>query len=82
MDERYVRSCRVRTGRSIRGFCLPPAISRAERRHVERIIVDALSGLSGDLAGTYYPLATMSSEDERKLIEVCENYELFITRTS
>lgn len=69
LDERYVRSCRVRTGRSVRGFCLPPAISRAERRHVERIIVDALNELGDELAGTYYPLSSMTSEQESKLIE-------------
>lgn len=69
LDEKYVRSCRVRTGRSIRGFCLPPAICRAERRNVERIIVDALSGLGDDLAGIYYPLSGMTPEQEKSLIE-------------
>jgi len=69
LDEHYVKSCRVRTGRSLRGFCLPPAISRAERRDVERIIVDALGGLSDELAGTYYPLTKMTPDQERTLIE-------------
>ena len=36
-DEKYVLSSRVRTGRSIRGFSLPPACTRAERREVERV---------------------------------------------
>jgi creatine kinase len=69
LDENYVRSCRVRTGRSIRGFCLPPAICRAERRHVEKIIVEALEGLTDDLAGTYYPLKSMTPDQEKTLIE-------------
>lgn len=70
LDERYVRSCRVRTGRNVRGFCLPPAICRAERRHVERILVEALSGLQGELEGIYYPLSSMTPEQEQILIEV------------
>lgn len=37
MDPKYVLSSRVRTGRSIRGLCLPPHCSRAERRKVEEI---------------------------------------------
>ncbi|KAK2154015.1 hypothetical protein LSH36_279g03125 [Paralvinella palmiformis] len=69
LDDKYVKSCRVRTGRSIRGLCLPPAICRAERVEVETVLSDALSGLSGDLAGKYYPLATMTPEQEKQLIE-------------
>eukprot|EP00914_Ancora_sagittata_P013174 GHVO01025657.1.p1 GENE.GHVO01025657.1~~GHVO01025657.1.p1 ORF type:complete len:407 (+),score=80.05 GHVO01025657.1:72-1223(+) len=67
-DEKYVRSCRVRTGRSVKGLCLPPAISRAERREVEKCIVNALGGLKGDLSGTYYPLSKMTPEQENSLI--------------
>jgi len=69
-DDKYVKSSRIRTGRSVKGFCLPPSISRAERREVEKIIVDALAGLSGDLAGKYYPLKGMTKEEEAQLIAV------------
>jgi len=69
LDPKYVRSCRVRTGRSIRGLCLPPAICRAERVEVERTLVDALAGLKDELAGTYYPLHGMTPEQEKQLIE-------------
>ena len=47
LDDRYVLSSRVRTGRSIRGFALPPHCSRGERREVERIVNGALEGLKG-----------------------------------
>jgi len=67
-DSKYVRSVRIRTGRSLKGFCLSPSINRAERREVERIFVEALSGLKGDLAGKYYPLNKMSKEEEAQLI--------------
>ena len=70
LDEKYVKSCRVRTGRSVRGLCLPPCASRAERREVERVLSEALSGLGGDLAGTYYPLSGMTKEQEQQLIDV------------
>jgi creatine kinase len=48
LDDKYVLSSRVRTGRSIRGFSLPPHCSRGERREVERIVNDALEGLKGN----------------------------------
>jgi len=68
-DPKYVKSCRIRTGRSVKGLCLPPAMSRAERAVVEKVVSEALGGLEGDLAGKYYPLATMSEKDQEALIE-------------
>jgi len=68
LDPNYVLSCRVRTGRSIRGFCLPPSCNRGERRAVEEIAKKALSNLDGDLKGKYYPLSTMTEADQDQLI--------------
>ncbi|KAG5261745.1 hypothetical protein AALO_G00287880 [Alosa alosa] len=68
-DDRYVLSSRVRTGRSIRGLSLPPACTRAERREVERVVVTALSGLKGDLAGRYYSLGDMTEAEQQRLID-------------
>ncbi|NXL79063.1 KCRU kinase, partial [Leptocoma aspasia] len=68
-DERYVLSSRVRTGRSIRGLSLPPACTRAERREVEKVAVDALNGLTGDLAGRYYRLSEMTENEQQQLID-------------
>jgi len=68
-EDKYVRSCRIRCGRSVRGVCLPPAMSRAERRLVENVVSNALGGLKDDLAGKYYPLTTMNDKDMEQLIE-------------
>ncbi|XP_019935087.1 creatine kinase U-type, mitochondrial-like [Paralichthys olivaceus] len=68
-DERYVLSSRVRTGRSIRGLSLPPACTRAERREVERVVVDALAGLKDDLTGKYYSLTQMTDKEQQQLID-------------
>lgn len=40
LDPNYVLSSRVRTGRSIRGFSLPPHCSRGERRAVEELSIE------------------------------------------
>jgi len=53
---KYVLTARVRTGRSIRGFRLPPACQFQERRRLEEIIVKGLDRLEGDLKGEYFPL--------------------------
>lgn len=63
-------SSRVRTGRSIRGLSLPPACTRAERREVEKVTVEALNGLTGDLSGRYYRLSEMTEKEQQQLIDV------------
>ena len=68
LDENYVLSVRVRTGRSIRGICLPPFCTRAERREVEKVVVNALGSLDGEFAGKYYPLGKMTDEEQEQLI--------------
>jgi len=41
-ENKYVLTSRVRTGRSVKGFKLPPVIGFEERRKLEGICVDAL----------------------------------------
>jgi len=68
-DENYVISSRVRTGRSIKGIALPPHCTRAERRKVESVAVDALDQLDGEFAGKYYPLGGMTEDQQNQLID-------------
>merc|ERR1719197_2298940 len=53
---KYVLTTRVRTGRSVRGFKLPPVISFEERRKLEALCVKGLLSMEGDLKGDYFPL--------------------------
>lgn len=55
-EGKYVLTTRVRTGRSVKGFQLPPRISFEDRRKLENLVVDALLQMEGDLKGDYYPL--------------------------
>lgn len=55
-EGKYVLTTRVRTGRSVRGFKLPPVIGFEERRALEALCVKALLNMGGDLKGDYYPL--------------------------
>uniref|UniRef100_A0A3B4ENX5 creatine kinase n=1 Tax=Pygocentrus nattereri TaxID=42514 RepID=A0A3B4ENX5_PYGNA len=69
LDPNYVLSSRVRTGRSVRGFSLPPHCSRGERRAIEKLSVEALGALSGDLKGKYYALKNMTEAEQQQLID-------------
>jgi len=73
-DGTYVLTTRCRTGRSVRGLPLPPACSFEQRRETERVVVNGLNKLTGELKGTYYPLngsrsmpGAMDHEKEEKL---------------
>jgi len=69
LDDKYVLSSRVRTGRSIKNIRLPPVCSRAERRKVEKVVTEALANLSGEYKGKYYPLSKMTDAEQEQLIE-------------
>merc|ERR1719284_218315 len=67
--DEYVISTRIRAGRSLRTLPLPPGTDRASRRTVERLLKEALMGLSGELAGKYYPLGGMTPAEEKQLMD-------------
>ena len=69
LDEKYVLSSRVRTGRSIKNLSLPPQCTRAERRKVEALVTEALDSLDEEFKGKYYPLAKMTEHEQEQLIE-------------
>mmetsp|Transcript_35614 Transcript_35614/g.36323 ORF Transcript_35614/g.36323 Transcript_35614/m.36323 type:complete len:446 (+) Transcript_35614:290-1627(+) len=58
----YVLSTRIRAARNISGHSLPPGATAQDRKEVEEILKNAFSGLTGELAGTYYELGNLSDE--------------------
>lgn len=67
LDMAYIRSTRVRAGRNIRSFSLPPGTTRVERLQVENLIATALGSMDEELKGSYFPLGGMTAEDEQQL---------------
>jgi len=68
-ENRYILSTRIRVGRNIDGMPLGPAVSRYQRRVIEEQVVAAVSNLTGELAGAYFPLAGMDETTQQRLIE-------------
>merc|ERR1712228_566001 len=64
-----VHSCRIRVGRSIDGFGLSPGITKEQRVGVENLMKKAFANLTGDLAGSYYPLTGMSEKVRQQLVD-------------
>merc|ERR1712168_944018 len=71
-----VHSTRIRVGRNVDGFGLSPGITQQQRIDIEKMMSSALSKLTGDLAGTYYPLTGM---DEKVRQQLVDDHFLFVS---
>merc|ERR1711921_13251 len=69
VEDAPVHSCRIRVGRSIDGFGLSPGITKEQRIGVEKLMAKAFANLTGDLAGTYYPLTGMNEQVRQQLVD-------------
>ncbi|XP_015758117.1 PREDICTED: arginine kinase-like isoform X1 [Acropora digitifera] len=67
-EGRFIRSTRIRVARNLKGYNLTPNMSKEERLEIEKKVVGVLSSLTGDLAGTYYPLNGMDEETRQQLV--------------
>lgn len=63
-----IKSTRIRVGRNLAEYPLGPGITKEQREDIMNKVVTACSTFQGDLAGTFYPLATMSEKDRKQLI--------------
>lgn len=66
---KYVVSTRVRVGRSVEGYLFPTIMGKDERLELEEKISTALKGLTGEHAGTYYPLTGMNEATRKQLVD-------------
>jgi len=69
-DDQFVVSTRVRCARSLAGYPFNPCLSEAQYKEMEKRVSSALTSLTGDLEGKYYPLTGMSKEDQNLLIDM------------
>ncbi|GAA52341.1 Taurocyamine kinase [Clonorchis sinensis] len=68
-EGKFVVSTRVRVGRSVDGFLFSTIMSKQDRLDLETKVSTALKSLTGDHAGSYYPLANMSEATRKQLVE-------------
>jgi len=64
-----VKSTRIRVGRNLEGFGMSPGILNDDRFQFEQIMEEAFETLTGDLAGTYYPLTGMDEATRQQLVD-------------
>ena len=67
-EGRFIRSTRIRVARNLKGYNLTPNMSKEERLEIEKKVIGVLTSLTGDLAGTYYPLNGMDEQTRQQLV--------------
>jgi len=65
----YVISTRVRGARSVKGLPFNPCMTKDQYQELEDKISGALTGLTGELKGKYYPLTGMTKDVQNQLID-------------
>lgn len=65
----FVKSTRVRVARSHKGMPFPPAAKKEDFEVMEKKACEGLSTMTGELAGTYYPLNGMDKDTQNKMID-------------
>ena len=63
-----IKSTRIRVGRNFATLPLGPGSSQKQRLEAERRATTALAAMTGDLAGNYYSLASMTEAEKQQLI--------------
>ena len=63
-----INSTRIRVARNLADYPLGTSVTAQQRREVESKVVSGLNSLTGELAGKYYSLGTMSDSDRDSLI--------------
>ena len=69
LQGQYIISTRVRCGRSLEGYPFNPCLTEAQYKEMEEKVSTTLSGLEGELKGTYFPLTGMTKEVQQQLID-------------
>merc|ERR1711874_742947 len=68
-EGQFIISTRVRCGRSMEGYPFNPCLTEAQYKEMEDKVSAALSGMEGELKGTFYPLTGMTKEVQQQLTD-------------
>ena len=68
-QQNMVNSTRIRVGRNFADYPFAPGVTKEQRLEIMNKVVEACNNFDDDLKGKFYPLETMSQEDQKQLIE-------------
>jgi creatine kinase/arginine kinase len=68
IDNKFIVSTRIRVARNIKDIPLGTAIPNKQRNKIEKKIANILNSFTGELAGKYYALNNLSSQERETLV--------------
>ena len=67
-EDKMINSTRIRVARNLAAYPLGTAVTRTERKEIEKLVVSALNEFDGELKGKYYSLESMTDAEKKSLI--------------
>ena len=67
-EDKMINSTRIRVARNLADYPLGTAVTREQRKEIEKLVTSALGEFTGDLKGKYYSLETMTDAEKKQLI--------------
>ena len=64
-EDKMINSTRIRVARNLAAYPLGTAVTRQERKDIEKLVVSALNEFDGELKGKYFSLETMTEADKK-----------------
>lgn len=68
-EDKMINSTRIRVARNLAAYPLGTCVTSTERLEIEKLVTSALSEFTGELAGKYYPLSSMTAAEKKQLTE-------------
>lgn len=68
-EDKMINSTRIRVARNLAAYPLGTAVTRQQRKDIEKLVTSALSEFEGDLKGKYFSLETITDSEKKQLIE-------------
>ena len=67
-EDKMINSTRIRVARNLAAYPLGTAVTRQQRKEIEKLVTSALGTFEGELKGKYYSLETMTDGEKKQLI--------------
>ncbi len=63
-ESSLIISTRIRVGRNVKGYPLGPGLTKDQRKEIEQTVSHALGNLTGELAGKYFALSSLTEQEK------------------
>jgi creatine kinase len=64
-EDKMINSTRIRVARNLAAYPLGTAVTRQQRKEIEKLVISALGEFEGELKGKYFSLETLTEAEKK-----------------